>query len=151
MLIGNPSQPQISSHRFMGDPEINHWKVLYKLCVLYVDRNSRTTTTAGHSFYIGPIGERYRLLRASGFFFYHYWRNQQTLMGHCGRKQMKFKLYHQCLPPKDLWSLDVGSSMQIYVTQVFVASRWFVQDTSRSSAYKSGCHVLTEISFVMHQ
>jgi hypothetical protein len=32
---------------------INHWKVLYKLCVFYVDRNSKMTTTAGHSFYIG--------------------------------------------------------------------------------------------------
>jgi hypothetical protein len=65
----------------------NHWKVLYKLCVFYVDRNSKMTTTAGHSFYIGPIvffyyqvndtgsweplvllpGERYRFLRASGW------------------------------------------------------------------------------------
>ena len=35
---------------------INHWKVLYKLCVFYVDRNSKMTTTAGHIFYIGPIG-----------------------------------------------------------------------------------------------
>jgi hypothetical protein len=26
---------------------INHWKVLYKLCVFYVDRNSKMTTTAG--------------------------------------------------------------------------------------------------------
>jgi ABC-type polysaccharide/polyol phosphate export permease len=34
---------------------INHWKVLCKLCVFYVDRNSMMTTTAGHSFYIGPI------------------------------------------------------------------------------------------------
>jgi hypothetical protein len=50
---------------------IHHWKVLYKLCVFYVDRNSKMTTTAGHSFYIGPIGffynqVNYRLLRASG-------------------------------------------------------------------------------------
>jgi hypothetical protein len=29
---------------------INHWKVLYKLRVYYVDRNSKMTTTAGHSF-----------------------------------------------------------------------------------------------------
>ena len=35
---------------------ISHWKVLYKLCVFYVDRNSKMTTTAGHSFYIGLIG-----------------------------------------------------------------------------------------------
>jgi hypothetical protein len=34
---------------------INHWKVLYKLCVFYVDRNSKMTTTAGHSFYIGSF------------------------------------------------------------------------------------------------
>ena len=38
---------------------INHWKVLYKLRVFYVDRNSKMTTTAGHSFYIGPIGSFY--------------------------------------------------------------------------------------------
>jgi hypothetical protein len=25
---------------------INHWKILYKLCVFYVDRNSKMTTTA---------------------------------------------------------------------------------------------------------
>jgi hypothetical protein len=55
---------------------INHWKVLYKLCVYYVDRNSKMTTTAGHSFYIGPIGSFYnqvndtRLLRASGVFMF---------------------------------------------------------------------------------
>ena len=35
---------------------INHWKVFYQLCVSYVDQNSKMTTTAGHSFYIGPIG-----------------------------------------------------------------------------------------------
>jgi hypothetical protein len=34
---------------------INHWKVLYEVCVFYVDCNSKMTTTAGHSFYIGPI------------------------------------------------------------------------------------------------
>jgi hypothetical protein len=49
-------------------------EVLYKLCVFYVDRNSKMITTAGYSFYIGPIGfflqpgERYRLLRASGYY-----------------------------------------------------------------------------------
>ena len=35
---------------------INHWKVLYILCVFYVDQNSKMTNTAGHSFYIGPNG-----------------------------------------------------------------------------------------------
>jgi hypothetical protein len=38
---------------------VNHWKVLYKLCVFYVDCNSKMTTTAGHSFCIGPIGSFY--------------------------------------------------------------------------------------------
>ena len=33
---------------------INHWKVL---CVCYVDRNSKMTTTAGYSFYIEPINQ----------------------------------------------------------------------------------------------
>ena len=76
MPIGNPRwlPPQVIvlTHDHMGKyrniffPEaialiepklcINHWKVLYKLCVVYVDRNSKMTTTAGHSSYIGPIG-----------------------------------------------------------------------------------------------
>jgi hypothetical protein len=45
---------------------INHWKVLYKLCVFYVDRNSKMTTTAGHSFYIGPIGSFYNQVNDAG-------------------------------------------------------------------------------------
>ena len=45
---------------------INHWKVLYKLCVFYVDRNSKMTTTAGHSFYIGPIGSFYNQMNDTG-------------------------------------------------------------------------------------
>jgi hypothetical protein len=45
---------------------INHWKVLYKLCVFYVDRNSKVTTTAGHSFYIGPIGSFYNQVNNTG-------------------------------------------------------------------------------------
>jgi hypothetical protein len=43
-----------------------HWKVLYKLCVFYVDRNSKMTTTAGHSFYIGPIGSFYNQVNDTG-------------------------------------------------------------------------------------
>ena len=35
---------------------INHLKILYNLCVFYVDWNFKMTTTAGHNFYIGPIG-----------------------------------------------------------------------------------------------
>jgi hypothetical protein len=45
---------------------INHWKVLYKLHVFYVDRNSKKTTTAGHSFYIGPIGSFYNQVNGTG-------------------------------------------------------------------------------------
>jgi hypothetical protein len=45
---------------------INHWKVLYKLCVFYVDRNSKMTTTAGHSFYIGPVGSFYNQMNDTG-------------------------------------------------------------------------------------
>jgi hypothetical protein len=45
---------------------INHWKVLYKLYVFYVDRNSKMTTTAGHSFYIGPIGSFYDQVNDTG-------------------------------------------------------------------------------------
>jgi hypothetical protein len=45
---------------------INHWKVLYKLCVFYVDRNSKMTTTTGHSFYIGPIGFFYNQVNDTG-------------------------------------------------------------------------------------
>jgi hypothetical protein len=37
---------------------INHCKVLYKIRVFYVDRNSKMTTTAGHSFYISHLGFR---------------------------------------------------------------------------------------------
>jgi hypothetical protein len=59
-----PSQIQQKFNSQVQKPEvaliepklcINHWKILYKLCVFYVDRNSKMTTTAGHSFYIGPI------------------------------------------------------------------------------------------------
>ena len=45
---------------------INHWKVLYKLYVFYVDQNSKMTTTAGHSFYIGPIGSVYYQVNDTG-------------------------------------------------------------------------------------
>jgi hypothetical protein len=36
---------------------INHWKIFYKLCVFYVDRNSKMTTTAN----IFPIGSNVKL------------------------------------------------------------------------------------------
>ena len=39
---------------------------IYKLCVFYVDRNSKMTTTAGHSFYIGPIGSFYNQVNDTG-------------------------------------------------------------------------------------
>ena len=40
--------------------------VLYKLCVFYVDRNSKMTTTAGYSFYIGPIVFFYNQVNDTG-------------------------------------------------------------------------------------
>ena len=75
MPIGNPRwpPPQIINMFFseaiaLIEPKlcINHWKVLYKLCVFYVDRNSKMTTTAGHSFYIGPIGSFYNQVNDTG-------------------------------------------------------------------------------------
>ena len=45
---------------------INHWKVLFKLCVFYVDRNSKMTTTAGQSFYMGSIGSFYNQVNDKG-------------------------------------------------------------------------------------
>ena len=66
---------------------INHWKVLYKLRVFYIDQNSKMTTTAGHSFYIGPIGSFYNQVNDTGsseplvliingsLYFYLFWIN----------------------------------------------------------------------------
>ena len=53
---------------------INHWKVLFKLCDFYVDWNSKMTATAGHSFYVEPIGSFYNQVNDTGsweplFFF----------------------------------------------------------------------------------
>jgi hypothetical protein len=45
---------------------INHWKILYKLRVFYVDRYSKMNTIAGHSFYIGPIGSFYNQVNDTG-------------------------------------------------------------------------------------
>ena len=49
-----------------------HWlnlkcaSILYKLCVFYFGQNSKMTTTAGHSFYIGPIGSFYNQVNDTG-------------------------------------------------------------------------------------
>jgi len=44
---------------------------------LYVDRKSKMTTTAGHSFYIGPIGSFYNQVNDTGsrepLVFYNIW------------------------------------------------------------------------------
>jgi hypothetical protein len=45
---------------------IRDHSILYKLCVFYVDRNSKMTTTAGHSFYIEPIGSFYNQVNDTG-------------------------------------------------------------------------------------
>jgi hypothetical protein len=46
-----------------------HWLNLNCASIIgsfYVDRNSKTTTTAGHSFYIGPIGSFYNQVNDTG-------------------------------------------------------------------------------------
>jgi hypothetical protein len=61
-----PFGQAVSEEKIFLTLAINHWKVLYKLCVFYVDRNSKMTTTAGHSFYIGPIGFFYYQVNDTG-------------------------------------------------------------------------------------
>jgi hypothetical protein len=36
-------------------PRNDHWKVLYKVCVLYVGRISKMATTAGHRLALDPF------------------------------------------------------------------------------------------------
>jgi hypothetical protein len=36
---------------------IDHWKVLYKVCVFYADRKSKMATTAGHRLTLDPMGK----------------------------------------------------------------------------------------------
>ena len=51
----------------MGDPVGNQsLEDPFTNCVFYVDRNSKMTTTAGHSFYIGPIGSFYNQVNDTG-------------------------------------------------------------------------------------
>ena len=38
-------------------PRNDHWMVLYKVCVFYVDRKSKMATTAGHRLTLDPIGK----------------------------------------------------------------------------------------------
>jgi hypothetical protein len=44
-----------------GPSNDHSWAVVF-----YVDRNSKMTTTAGHSFYIGPIGSFYNQVNDTG-------------------------------------------------------------------------------------
>ena len=67
---------------------INHWKVLYKLHVFYVDKNSKMTTTTGHSFYIGPIGSFYNQVNDTGS-----WEPLVYLCSPCRWVQNVFLLY----------------------------------------------------------
>jgi hypothetical protein len=38
-------------------PRNDHWKVLYKVYVLYADRKSKMATTAGHRLTLDPMGK----------------------------------------------------------------------------------------------
>jgi hypothetical protein len=38
-------------------PRNDHWKVLYKVFVFYVDRKSKMAATTGHSINTGPYGK----------------------------------------------------------------------------------------------
>jgi hypothetical protein len=38
-------------------PRNDHWKVLYKVYVFYVDRKSKMATTAGYRLTLDPIGK----------------------------------------------------------------------------------------------
>jgi hypothetical protein len=40
-----------------NQPRNDHWKVLYKVSVFYVDRKSKMATTAGHRLTLDPIGK----------------------------------------------------------------------------------------------
>ena len=79
MPIGNPrwlppqvivlTQDHMEKYRNMFFSEaiaLIEPKVCIKLCDFYVDRNSKMTTTAGHSFYIVPIGSFYNQMNNTG-------------------------------------------------------------------------------------
>jgi hypothetical protein len=36
---------------------LDHWKVLYKVCLVYADRKSKIATTAGHKLTLDPMGK----------------------------------------------------------------------------------------------
>jgi hypothetical protein len=55
----------IKKQLFRGPSNDYFWAVWFQ--VFYVDRNSKMTTTAGHSFYIGPIGSFYYQVNDTGF------------------------------------------------------------------------------------
>jgi hypothetical protein len=44
----------------------NHVCFFLEKTIFYFDRNSKMTTTAGHSFYIGPIGSFYNQVNDTG-------------------------------------------------------------------------------------
>jgi hypothetical protein len=47
-------------------PRNDHWKVLYKVSVIYADRISKTPTTSGHRLTLDPMG------KCSNAFFRHF-------------------------------------------------------------------------------
>jgi hypothetical protein len=43
-------------------PRNDHWKVLYKIYVFYVDRKSKMAATAGHRLTLNPMGKMFKCL-----------------------------------------------------------------------------------------
>jgi hypothetical protein len=62
---------------------INHWKVLYKLRVFYVDRNSKMNTIAEHSFY--TIASEKKI-----FLYFPIWSCVNTMT--CGGSHLGFRI-----------------------------------------------------------
>jgi hypothetical protein len=84
---------------------INHWKVLYKLYVFYADCNSKMTTTAGHSFYIGPIVFFYNQVNDTG--------SSEPLVWFCGPSSKIVSGDPDFQPRRFLWEFPIESYVKL--------------------------------------